>query len=474
VSEQFDFVVIGAGSAGLLAAPLAAKLGVRVALVERDRPGGDCLFTGCVPSKALLRVAQAAHDQRHAVRFGLAGSEPTVDMVQVSAHIQEVIGRIYEHDRPEALERQGVSVLLGAARFVDSHTIQAGGKLVRGKRFLLCTGSRPARPSIPGLDRVPYLTYEDLFTLKTLPRRLLVVGGGPVGVEMSQAFARLGSMVTLIQRNASLLPAAESDCAGILTDVLRDEGVNVRLGLAAERVEQDGDAIAVVAGGERFTGDALLVATGRVPVVDGLGLERAGVAHGARGIRVNAYLQTSQPHIYACGDVIGGEQFTHLAATQAYQATRNALLPGRTRTRSGPTPWAVFTDPEVARAGLTEAEARARFGRDVRSYALPLARVDRAQASEDRHGLVKLIYRGNGTIIGAHIVAARAGEMLQEAIAAIDQRKTLGQLAAAVHVYPTYAVGLQQAASYALEESLFSGHRGRIVRVGLRLLTRLA
>lgn len=474
MSDRFDFVVIGGGSAGLLAAPLAAKLGARVALVERDRPGGDCLFSGCVPSKALLRVAQAAHEQRHADRLGLAASEPGVDMARVSAHVQGIIERIYEHDSPTALERQGVTVLLGAAAFVDPHTIRVGDRTVRGKRFLICTGSRPARPPIPGLDDVPYLTYEDLFTLTTLPRRLLVVGGGPVGVEMAQAFARLGSRVTIVQRNRSLLPAADPECARVLAAILRDEGLDVRLGRAAERVQRQGDEVVVTADGERVAGDALLLAAGRAPAVAGLALERAGVAHGDRGIPTDAYHRTSQSHIYACGDVVGGEQFTHLAAIQAYQATRNALLPGWLRTQAGPTPWTVFTDPEVAAAGLAEAAARARFGRDVRSYTLPLARVDRAQASEDRRGLIKLVYRGSGRVVGAHIVAARAGEMIQEAIGAIEGRKTLGQVAAALHVYPTYSVGLQQAASYALEESLFSGLRGRLLRAGLRLLTRLA
>ncbi|MCC6179873.1 MAG: FAD-dependent oxidoreductase [Chloroflexi bacterium] len=469
MSKPYDFVVIGAGSAGLLAAPLAAKLGARVALVERDRPGGDCLYTGCVPSKTLLKVAKVAHEIRRAAAFGLDAAPPSVDMSQVSSHIQDVIGRIYEHDSPEALRAQGVDVFLGPARFIDAHTLSVNGRAIRGRRFLICTGSRPIRPDIPGLADVSTLTYEDIFSLRVLPPRLLVIGAGPIGMEMSQAFARLGSSVTVFQRATRLLTVADADCSAVMADVFSHEGITVRLGASIDRVDQDGDEIAVTTSGDRVVGDALLVAVGRAPTLDGLDIERAGVTYSRRGIAVDAYLRTSQPHIYACGDVLGGEQFTHLAAIQAYQATRNALLPGKTRGTLEAAPWTVFTDPEVARAGLTEDEARARHGSGVRVFTLPLARVDRAQAEEDRHGLVKLVYRPNGKILGAHIVAARAGEMIQEVITAMDQGKTLRHLASAMHVYPTYSVGVQQAAAFALEQSVFGGLTGRLIRLVTRL-----
>ena len=474
MSTRYDLVVIGGGSAGLLAAPLAAKLGVRVALTERDQPGGDCLFTGCVPSKTLLRVAKAAHEMRQAERLGLTAAAPAVDMARVSAHVQEVIQRVGEHESVDTLREAGIDVILGAARFVDAHTVQVGGRLVRGRRFLICTGARPAEPSIPGLRETPHLSYHDLFSLTTLPARLLVIGGGPVGVEMSQAFGRLGARVTLVQRGPRLLPSADPDCAAMLADVLRAEGIDVRLGTAVERAERCGGEFVLTVGGGQLVGDALLVANGRAPVVDGLGLERAGVVHSARGIPVDAHLRTNQPHIFACGDVLGGEQFTHLAAIQAYQATRNALLPGAMSANLDGTPWTIFTDPEVARAGLTEAEARAHYGRDAHAYTLPLSRVDRAQTDDDLHGLVKLVYRGHGKLLGAHIVAARAGEMIQEAIGALERGGTLAQLAGTIHVYPTYSVALQQAASYALEQRYLGGRLGRLVRGGVRLLSRLS
>jgi pyruvate/2-oxoglutarate dehydrogenase complex dihydrolipoamide dehydrogenase (E3) component len=467
--RTYDLVVVGAGSAGLLAAPLAAKLGARVALVERDRPGGDCLFTGCVPSKTLIKVAKVAWEMRHADAFGLTPAAPAVDMAQVSAHIQDVIARIYEHDSPEALERTGVDVMLGPARFTGTHTLVVGGQELRGRRFLICTGSHPVRPDIPGLRDVPTLTYEDLFSLTTLPPRLLVIGAGPVGMEMSQAFARLGSSVTVFQRAPRLLTVADADCSDVLSDVFRAEGIRVQLGATIERVSQEGDEVVVKAGGKRVAGDALLVATGRAPNIAGLDLERAGVDSTPGGIPVDTYLRTNQRHIYACGDVLGGEQFTHLAAIQAYQATRNALLPGRARGTLEHAPWTVFTDPEVACVGMTEQEARARFGRSVRVFRLPLSRVDRAQTQGDRRGFIKLIFRGYGTILGAHIVAARAGEMLQEVIAVRESGKKLGTLAGAMHVYPTYAVGVQQAAAYATEQAVFGGVLGRLVRTVVRL-----
>lgn len=474
MSAWYDLVVIGGGSAGLLAAPLAAKLGVRVALIERDQPGGDCLFTGCVPSKTLLRVAKAAHEMRQAERLGLTAAAPVVDMARVSAHIQEVIQRVGQHDSVDALRAAGVDVILGAASFVDAHTVQVGGQLVRGRRFLICTGARPAEPSIPGLRETPHLTYHDLFSLQMTPGRLLVIGGGPVGVEMSQALGRLGARVTLVQRGPRLLPNADPDCASVLADVLRAEGVDVRLGTAVERVERRGDEIVLTAGGEQLTGDTLLVANGRAPVVDGLELARAGVVYGPRGIPVDSHLRTNQRHIFACGDVLGGEQFTHLAAIQAYQVTRNALLPGKMTAQLDGTPWTIFTDPEIARAGLTEAEARARYDRDAYTYTLPLAWVDRAQTDGDLHGLVKLVYRGNGKLLGAHIVAARAGEMIQEAISALERGATLAQLAGTVHVYPTYSVAMQQAASYALEQRYLGGRLGGLIRFGVRLASRLS
>lgn len=467
--DVYDLVVVGAGSAGLTASLTAARLGARVALVERDRPGGDCLFSGCVPSKALVRVARVAWEQRRADRFGLDPSEPRVDFPRVAAYIQGVIDRIYEHDKPDALRAEGVDVVLGPARFVGPHALVAGDRLLRGRRFVVCTGSRPAGLPIAGLAESGYLTYEDLFSLPALPSRLTVLGAGPIGLEMGQAFSRLGSRVTMLQRSGRVLTVADPDCSDAIAGVLRAEGVDLRLGTTISRVERRADQIVVRTDAGDVQGDALLLAAGRRPNVDGLDLERAGVAYGPRGIPVNRFLQTNQPHVYACGDVVGGQQFTHLAHTQAFWAVRNALLPGKSSGVVEHLPWAVFTEPEIARVGLTEPEARERHGRDARVTRLPADLVDRAQTDDDLAGFVKVVHRGNGRILGAHIVAARAGEMIQPFVNAMARGGSLGDLARTVHVYPTYTMGVQQAAVTWQERRLLSGPLGALVRAVVRL-----
>jgi pyruvate/2-oxoglutarate dehydrogenase complex dihydrolipoamide dehydrogenase (E3) component len=474
--SKYDFVVLGGGSGGILAAELAANLGVRVALVEKNRPGGSCLFTGCVPSKALLHVAKVSHQARQAHEVGLGISEPTVDMARVSEPIQKIIESIYRGENRESVEglrEKGIDVIVGERRFTGPYTVAVDGRELTAGRFLIDTGSRPATPPIHGLAETGYLTYADLFTLKSLPGRLLVIGAGPIGMEMSQAFSRLGAHVTVIQRSGRLLGVADEDCSALIEDVFRAEAIDVRLNMTIEKVERAGDEVVITANGERFVGDAVLAATGRVPNVDGLDLDRAGVVHSPRGIRVDAYLRTNQPHIYACGDVIGGEQFTHLSAIQGYQAARNALLPGHEKATLGHAPWTVFTDPEIARVGLTETEAQTRYGKDVRANRFSLSRVDRAQTERDRHGFVKLVYRGNGTILGAHIVAGRAGEMIQEIILAMKQGTKLRDLAEMIHVYPTYSVGIQQATGFAAEESIFGGLLGRVIRAVVPAVVRL-
>ncbi len=469
-ANEYDLIVIGAGSGGLSAAPFAARLGARVALVEKDKPGGDCLFSGCVPSKTLVKVARVAHDMRRAEAFGLESCEPCVDLGQVMTHVQDVIGRVYEFESPSVLADAGVELVTGAARFVDPHAVQAGGRTLRARRFVICTGSRPVPPPIPGLDGVGYLTYEDVFRMTELPRHLLVLGCGPIGMELGQTFRRLGSSVTMFQRSDRLLSMADSESSDVLAEVLRDEGVRFHLGVNVDRVERATEGIAITADGARVVGDALLVATGRRANVDQLDLETAGVVFGPRGIPVDPYLRTSQPHIYACGDVLGEQQFTHYAGLQGYTAVRNALLPGKGVGVREHVPWTIFTDPEVARVGLTEAEARERHGGDdVRVTRWPLDRVDRGQTEEDRRGFVKVVHRPNGEILGAHIVAGRAAPMSHERILARAPNIKLGELASAVHVYPTYALGVQQTALDFKLTGLHQGLAGRLLGAAARL-----
>jgi pyruvate/2-oxoglutarate dehydrogenase complex dihydrolipoamide dehydrogenase (E3) component len=468
MEREYDLIVIGAGSGGLSAAPLAAKLGARVALVEKYKPGGDCLYTGCVPSKALIKVARVAWEMRRASDFGLEPHRPPVDLGRVMAHVQDVIQRVYQFESPEVLAHDGVELVTGEARFLDERTIRAGERTLRAKRFIIATGSRAAVPPIPGLEGAGFLTYDDVFHLQELPKHLLVLGAGPIGMELAQAFRRLGSEVTMFQRSKRLLSMADPDCSEVLANVLREEGVQFHLGAELNRVESVGEKVMISTGADRIEGDRLLVAAGRTANVEGLDLERAGVAYGPRGIPVDEHLRTNQHHIYACGDVLGTHQFTHYAGMQGYVAVRNALFPGNGTGVLEQVPWTIFTDPEVARVGLTEPEARERHDGEVQVTRWPIERIDRAQAEEDRHGFIKVIHKSGGEILGAHIVAGRAGEMIHEFVLAMDRGLKLGDLSGAMHVYPTYSVGNQQAAVSWRVDNLVKSTAGRLLTTAAR------
>ena len=463
----YDLIVVGAGSAGLAGAAFARTLGLRVALVEAARVGGDCTWTGCVPSKALLHVAAAGHAARIGAG-GIPGRDAPTDFAGVRAFVHAARERVYALETPEELARQGIDVLIGPASFRDPHTLDVGGRALTAKRFLVSTGAAPAMPSIPGLVDGPYLTNHTIFDeLTVLPKHLIVLGGGPVGVEFAQAFRRLGSRVTLIGRNRRLLPPADDEASALLARVLRHEGIAVHLGVAVDGVEH-GVTTTVVAGGQRLECDALLVAVGRRPNVDGLGLERAGVEMGEKGIKVDEKLRTNHPHIYAAGDVTGSFQFTHYAGWQAVMAVRNMFLPGSTRAMLPSVPWAVFTDPEMAQVGLTEREAHAGGEKhEVRRF--PIARNDRAQTAGEVHGSMKFVLRSNGTILGATIVGTAAGEMINEVTLAIDNKISFDKLCRSIHVYPSYGFALQLGSADALYYGLSRGIKGALVRALARL-----
>ena len=467
----YDLLIIGAGSAGLTAAGFARQLGVRVALVEKGRVGGDCTWTGCVPSKTLLKVAKVAQQMRTADRFGLHPSEPAVDLGRVMAHVREVVEAIYAEESPAALEADGIEVIQGAARFLDPHTLRVGERTVSARRLLIATGAGPALPPIPGLAEIKPQTYETVWRLATLPRRLLVLGGGPVGCELGQAFRRLGSEVVLVDGAERLLPREEPEASRVVEEVLRAEGVEVLVGAQVVKAWCDAVGVHLPAGEQTVTGDVLLVATGRRANLARLDLEKAGVAYTAEGISVDGYLQTSQSHIYAAGDCTGGPQFTHYAAWQAFMATRNALLPGRAAGVSTNVPWATFTDPEVAHVGLSEAEARRRHGEDVATCDWPLAKVDRARTDGNVVGFVKLVHRKDGRLLGATMASERAGEAIQEWVVAIERGLKVGDLANVIHIYPTYATANMQAAAAIRVQQLLSGTSGAVIR-GLSRLVR--
>ncbi len=469
MSKTYDLVIIGGGAAGLMAASFAVQLDASVALVEKHRIGGDCTWTGCVPSKALLRAAKAAQEMRTAARYGLTSVEPEVNLKAVMAHVRDVISGVYEEESPEALQDDGIDVFLGAAFFLDSNTIAVGDVTLTARRVLIATGAHPYIPPIRGLDEVDYLTSESLWELEEMPPRLLIVGAGPVGVEMAQAFQRLGSQVTLLTSRNRLLPRDDPEASRVLGEIFEAEGISIAYDARAELAWQDQAGIHVGAGGRGLVGDALLMATGRRPNVEGMGLEEAGIIFSPDGIQVDSQLRTSQRHIYAAGDAAGGYQFTHYASWQAAMAVRNALLPGTSQGVSELVPWTTFTDPEVAHVGLTEEQAREQHGNDVRTCNWPMTRVDRARTDGDTAGFIKLVHRRNGTLLGATIVASRAGEMIHEWLVVLQQRIKIADLSNAIHVYPTYSVAGMQAASEIRINQFLNGTGGKVVRSLARL-----
>jgi len=466
-----DLCVIGAGAGGLTVAAGASQLGAKTVLIEAGEMGGDCLNYGCVPSKALLAAAHAAKAMRDGARFGLAnGPAEAVDFRRVHDHVRGVIEAIAPQDSGERFEGLGVRVIRAAARFTGPRELQAGEIRLRARRFVIATGSRPAVPPIPGLDRVPYHTNETIFGLTDLPEHLLVIGGGPIGCELAQAYRRLGARVTILEA-ANLLPKDDPEPVDLLRRRLRSEGVDLyeqaRV-TAVENAAGGGIVAHVEQGGDRkaIAGSTLLVAAGRRPTVKGLNLEAAGVAYTERdGIAVDHRLRTTNRRIYAVGDVTGRHRFTHMAAYEAGIVIRNALfrLPAKIDDRA--VPWVTFTDPELAHVGLTEAQARTRAGRGgIRVLRWPFAENDRAQAERATDGFVKAVTTPRGRILGATIVGARAGELIHLWALAIGQDLKIGAIANMIAPYPTLGEASKRAAGSFYMPALFSERTRRLVR----------
>ena len=463
-----DLCVIGAGSGGLAVAAGAAQMGAEVVLVERAAMGGDCLNFGCVPSKSLLAAARIADLWRHGTALGIAYARPHIDFAAVADSVQRVIAEIAPNDSVERFEGFGVRVLRAEARFTSPRTVRAGDVEIRPRRFVIATGSQPAIPPIRGLDEVRYLTNESIFANRQLPEHLIVIGGGPIGIEMAQAHRRLGARVTVLDVGP-LLPRDDPELSAVLAERLWSEGIVGRPGVEIAEVERAGQVIRVrLESGEQISGSHLLIAAGRRPTVEALDLAAAGIASTAKGITVDARLRTTNRRVFAIGDVAGGPQFTHVALYHAGIVIRNALfrIPAKVDYRA--LPWVTYTDPELAQVGLTEAEARA-IERASRVLRWRFVENDRAQTERETEGMVKVVTRANGRILGTSILGAGAGDLILPWALAISQKLKIGALANLIVPYPTRGEASKRAAGSYYTPTLFSVRTRRLVRLLARL-----
>ncbi|ACB73599.1 mercuric reductase [Opitutus terrae] len=449
-APRYNLVVIGGGTAGLVTAAGAAGLGAKVALIERHLLGGDCLNVGCVPSKALIRAARAAAEARASARFGVKiTGEVAVDFSAVMERMRRLRADLSPHDSAARFRELGVDVFIGEARFASGDTVQVGGQALRFAKAVIATGARASAPPITGLAEVPYLTNETLFSLTELPRRLAIVGAGPIGCEMAQAFARFGAEVTLIESAAGILPREDREAAEILRAALERDGVRILCDgrdLKVARAPDDGVIWQLASAGQQQAGhaDRLLVAVGRAPNVEGLGLEAAGIAFGRQGVKVDDFLRTTNRRVYACGDVCSRFQFTHAADFMARIVIQNALFKGRRRVSALTIPWSTYTSPEVAQIGLGPADAKVR-GLAMDTFTQPLAKVDRAILDDEADGFVRVhVRRGTDQIVGATVVAAHAGDTIGELSLAMTNKIGLGRVGAAIHPYPTQAEAIRR------------------------------
>ncbi|MCU0839319.1 MAG: FAD-dependent oxidoreductase [Rhodospirillales bacterium] len=476
-----DLCIIGAGSGGLSVAAGAAQLGARTILIERHRMGGDCLNFGCVPSKSLLAAAEVAASARGAARFGVDTGIVSVDGRRVRDHVREVIAAIAPHDSAERFESLGCRVIRGSARFTASDAIAVGDMPLRARRFVIATGSVPRIPPLPGVERTPFLTNETIFDLDAVPRHLLIIGGGPIGVEMAQAWRRLGADVTVFQAGA-LLPRDDADLTDVVRQRLRGEGVALHEAIRIIRVDPAAEGVAVTwrggddAAGEVTThGSHLLIATGRRASVEDLDLPRAGIAASAQGITVDRRLRTSNHNVFAIGDVVGtvaglgaSPRFTHVAGYHAGIVVKNALFRWPAKVDHRAVPHVTYTDPELAQVGLTEAAAVA-AGHTVRILQWPFVRNDRALAEGDTQGLAKIVTSRRGRVLGAGIVGRAAGELIQPWVLALHRGLPIRALATMIVPYPTRSEVTSRAAGSFYTESLFSARTRWLVRQLARL-----
>ena len=465
-----DLVIIGGGAGGLVIASVAAQLGLKVTLIEKEKKlGGDCLHYGCIPSKTLIQAGKVASLMRRGAEFGLPAIEPEVDLAKVNAHVQSVIDLIQPHDDPERFRDYGCEVLFGAAEFIDAHSVKVNNETINSKRFVIATGSRPFVPPIEGLEEAGYLTNIEIFSLQKLPGRLVVLGGGPIGLEMAQAFSRLGSQVTVVERLPHLLPQEDPEVADVLQKKLADDGIKFYTGISAERVSRAGELRTVHCSDDiNLECDQILVAVGRRPNIENIGLETAGINFSARGVEIDSRQRTSQKHIYAVGDVCGPYPFTHMAEYQAGIVISNAIFRFPKKTDYRVVPWVTYTDPELARVGLTEQQAIEK-GIAPTVLRFDFKDIDRALAEVETAGFTKLITH-KGKILGATILGPHAGELIHEIVLAMQTGTKISEVSATIHAYPTLAQIHRRTVNTLYAPKLFSSRTRTVVKWINRLL----
>ena len=467
-----DICVIGGGSGGLFVAAGASQMGAEVVLLERGKMGGDCLNYGCVPSKAAIAAAHTAHVVRGSDKFGIKAVEPTVDFQGVHDHIHGIIAAIAPLDSVERFEGLGVTVIQEEGHFTGPREVIAGNTIIQAQKFVISTGSSAGVPPIPGIDATPYLTNETIFDLTKAPDHLIVVGGGPIGSELAQAYRRLGANVTLLELG-SVLGKIDPEITEVVKRRMIKEGIDIREGIKITKVSKEPEGISVrleTDGKEDVIGGShLLITAGRSPNLDALDLEKAGIKYDRRGIDIDARLRTSNKRVFAIGDVAGGLQFTHAASYHAGIIIRNILFKLPAKVHYDAFPWVTYTDPEIAHVGQTELQAKEKLSNDMRILRFAFAENDRAQAERETDGMIKVITNKKGRILGCSMAGSKAGELILPWALAISQKMKIGAMAGIVAPYPTLSEVSKRAAGSFFTPSLFSERTKKIVRFLLRL-----
>lgn len=448
---DYDLIAIGAGAGGFVSSKLAAGLGKKVAMIERSLLGGECTNRGCVPSKALIKAAAAAHQARHLREYGLDAGPLTISTSNVMNYVRGAVKKVYDSHPASAFEKLGIDVLFGEPQFLDNHRISLNGRVLSADKFMIATGSSAFIPPIEGLASAPYLSNENLFDLETLPPSMIILGAGPIGMEMASALNHLGVLVTVVEMFDRILPREDEELASRLEKKLAVDGIAFLTGTKAVRAAGTKDGITLTvedrAKQQRdIAAASILVAVGRKPNIEGLDLDKAGVAWSRTGITTDAYLRTTAPNIFACGDVVGPYQFSHMTEYQAVTATRNAFLPFRKKVNYDTAVWCTFTDPEFAHAGLTESEARERHGDGIAVYRYEYRNTDRGRSDNAEFGMAKFICDRRGRLLGAHILGERAGELIHEAQLLRFLGLPFTRIASMIHVYPTFTDVVRQPA----------------------------